>query len=627
MSKTNIYILSFNENSQIQTFIPVLWPSAKTYYEKYGQLPENYNWVIPTVEFLIDVDKVKEEISKCPPDIFAVSLYVWNYELTLEICSWVKETWPNCLVITGGPHQYFKHHNDWFIKHPFIDASLPSEVYGEIAIADMLNNYNNGKVDWNKVEQMVYPSKNRKMILKSPKATYKMEFKWDYSPFKEQYESIKIYVAAFNKIKVGALHCKIETTRGCPYECTFCDWGGGLGTKMLKKDIEFVKQDLDTLLSWNPSSIYVCDSNFGINGKRDVDIIKYIAEKKKESTVDLFPNVQSGGFAKTNKHFDYIKEILSIEAEHGLSYVYKISVQSFNEEVLSDIKRVDLRAEEHWELADYLKDKYDYGSTVELMFGLPGVTKDSWYNDFNVPYERNVYVRAYEWHLLPESEAYSPEYRKKYGVITSKKSTINKWSVPAEIVVGSSTLSREDYLEHMLSYCAYNFFVQTGAYKNTIRQVLKSKNIGFGEFLKCFVRDCFLRLIEESKNLQYLHNHLKGFVSEELNDKKIAIRYFNEPSINMLIWSYLSLVYFDNFDEVDPAIQSFLIDNYGCDTEQLKLESNRMTNSKNIGTSKRVGFFKLRYDNFKSQSDFVGALNRTYTYGNGDLLISRKTLL
>ena len=133
----NVYILSLTGWND---FIPVLWPSAKTYYELHGKYPDKYNWILPTAEVHLDLDRIKQEISKVPPDIFGVSLYVWNYEKSLALCKWVKETWPDCLVITGGPHQYFKHHPDWFEKHWFIDASLPSDVYGEIAITDLLDN-------------------------------------------------------------------------------------------------------------------------------------------------------------------------------------------------------------------------------------------------------------------------------------------------------------------------------------------------------------------------------------------------------------------------------------------------------------------------------------------------------
>ena len=352
----NVYVLSLTGWND---FIPILWPSAKSYYELNGNFPKRYNWVLPTCEFLKDIGDIKSEILKTPPDVFGVSLYVWNYEKSLELCKWVKEQWPSCIVVTGGPHQYFKHHNDWFEKHWFIDASLPSEVYGEITITDLLDNLkDDNTINWNNVEQIVYPSKNKKIVLRSPKSTYKRDFKWNFSAFEMQEHHILEYIKQYYKSGKNAIHGKIETTRGCPYECTFCDWGGGVGTKVVLKDIESVYKDLDVLLSLDVTSVYFCDANFGINGSRDVDIVQYIADKKQSSKKQNFPNIQYGGFAKTNRHFEYLKEIFTIEAKNELSYVYKISQQSFQDSILENVKRTDLRSNEHFELADYLRKTY-----------------------------------------------------------------------------------------------------------------------------------------------------------------------------------------------------------------------------------------------------------------------------
>lgn len=485
MNQKNVYLLSpWSWND----FIPVLWPSAKTYYELHGSRPDQYRWVNPACEALTDLEDIKHEICKIPPDIFGVSLYVWNYEKTLELCRWVKHQWPHCLIITGGPHQYFKHHKNWFSKHAFLDASLPSEVYGEIAITDILDNLRaDNTVDWNLVEQMRYPSRDRTMILHSSKATYKRDFKWNYSAFACQRRELDEYVKHFRSHCDRPLHCKIETTRGCPYECTFCDWGGGVGTKVIAKSLESVKQDLDVLLAYDVASIYVCDANFGINGDRDVSIVQYLADRKRESTKP-FPYVQYGGFAKTNRHFDYLKQIFTIEAENNMSYVYKISQQTFDLEILNDIKRTDLRSNEHWDLAQYLRKNYAYDASVELIMGLPGMTLSKWYKEFDKPFDENVIVRAYPWHLLPEAESYSPEYRQKFGLGTAQKRHNNsEWIMPSEIVVEASSYSRQDYCEMMVVYAIYMLFTQSGIYRNSIKYLLKNHNSRFSEIGRAHV--------------------------------------------------------------------------------------------------------------------------------------------
>jgi putative methyltransferase len=614
----NIHILSFSDRD---TFIPVLWPSAKTYYEKYGQYPEKYNWVLPIAEFL-DENSAKSEISKNPPDIFGVSLYVWNFEKSLRICQWVKETWPNCIVITGGPHQYFKHSKDWFKKHTFIDASVPSEVYGEVVISDMLDNLTDKGIDWNTVEKIVFPNKKRTLQLQSPKATYQLDFKWDFSAFKEQAESIQQYVEQFKIHSNATLHCKLETTRGCPYQCTFCDWGGGVGTKVIKKDIDSVKADLDVLMLQPVSSIYICDANFGINGDRDVDIIQYIADKKKIYAGKEFPNIQYGGFAKTNKHFDYLRNIFTIEAENNLSYVYKISQQSFNTQILENIKRTDLRENEHWELANYLRQTYQYEAVVELILGLPGITKDIWYTEFNKPYSEGVLVRAYEWHLLPEAESYDDAYRNKFGLQTAKKSYSNDaWSIPAEIVVASNSYTRTDYKDMMAIYAIYFFFEQSGVYRKTIKRL----GIPFGEFLKQFYNDCYPKLLLHSSSLQHLDDHLTTFVKDEINTIQLSIAWNNNTDYTILVWSYLILEYFKNFEDLDPIVNTWL-QSIGADTKLCEQDSKLIHSEKRMNTVNRSLFSKIQYNNFKDIRDLLYDLNGTYQYYYGNILGASTTL-
>ena len=603
----NIHILSFSDND---TFIPVLWASAKTFYKKYGLYPEKYNWVLPVAEFL-DEESAKKEIAKNPPDIFGVSLYVWNFEKSLRICKWVKETWPNCVVITGGPHQYFKHSTNWFQQHTFIDASVPSEVYGEIVLADILDNITDS-IDWNKVEKIVFPNKKRTLQMQSPKATYQLDFKWDFSAFKEQEQYVIQYVKEFKQRSTATLHSKLETTRGCPYQCTFCDWGGGVGTKVVKKDIECVKKDLDVLLSQEVSSVYICDANFGINGDRDVEIIQYIADKKKTYNKKDFPDIQYGGFAKTNRHFDYLKAIFTIEAENNLSYVYKISQQSFNNKILENIKRTDLRENEHWELANYLRHNYNYEAVVELILGLPGMTTDIWYNEFNKPYHENVLIRAYEWHLLPEAESYDAVYRNKYRIGTAKKLTSDDpWSIPSEIVVESSSYTRNEYKDMMAVYAIYIFFEQSGVYKDTIKQL----DISYGEFLKKFYQECYPKLCLASPSLPHFENHLHNFIKDEINTYQLIINWNNDCNFKILLWTYLILDYFKNFEILDPIVNNWFL-SIGADAKKCKRDSDIIQSEKRTGTTKRIGFFKIKYNNFNHINDLLADLNIQYYYGN-----------
>ena len=62
-----------------------------------------------------------------------------------------------------------------------------------------------------------------------------------------------------------------ETNRGCPFRCTFCDWGSATAAKVTKFGEERLYREVDWFADKKIEYIFCCDANFGIL-KRDVDI-------------------------------------------------------------------------------------------------------------------------------------------------------------------------------------------------------------------------------------------------------------------------------------------------------------------------------------------------------------------
>lgn len=597
---------------------PVLWPSAKTYCENHDI--NNVNWILPVAETHSDIENIKLEISKNPPDILGVSLYVWNYEISISVCKWVKETYPNCVIITGGPHQYWKEDPNWFKRLWFIDASLPSAVYGEVAIYDILKNYKNKSVDWNSVEQIVYPNKERKICI-STKRTAKKDFDWDYS-LDQQKEHLFEY-KSYIKENFGnkTVYSNLETTRGCPYSCTFCDWGGGVGGKVILKPTDKVQRDIDLLIELDPHLIYITDANFGINKNRDVSIVEYIADKKKNSSENKFPFLLYGGFAKSNKHFDYIKQILTIEAENNLSYKYKQSQQSFHKDILDNIKRTDIRADEHKQISNYLKKNYLYESEVELIAGLPGTTLEKWCQEFDYPYENSMLATAYEWVLLPEAESYSSKYRKDYGIGVSNKIFNDEYNYPKEVVVESYSYTREDYISFIIIYNIYNLFARGGFYNSSVNDILNSEKYKFSDILMKFYKEIYLEYIKETA-LEF-ESFLKDYTALESKNHSLYILENNQR----IIYSFYLMhnVYF-NYEKYEHKIQQWFLNN-GASKKSVKVDSvstitEKRSNKFFISPTKLI-----KYSKYKTNAEFSSTMQKSITLPIVNSLVESKKVI
>ena len=481
-SKKNI--LLFNPSfSASNMYLPYFWASAKTYYEHKGQHVEDYNWPTPLFNFYNDPEEIKTFIRNNPPAVFGVSLYVWNYSLAMEIAQWVKETYPSCIVIGGGPHQYFKHESTWFKDHPYLDASLAGDEYGELTLCDLLDNLDN--LNWNNVHAVVYPNKTKKLLLTSTKTANKRDFWWEYSAYASQLSGLTQYAGEIKKYNSNyRVQGLLETTRGCPYGCTFCDWGGGTSTKVLARKLEYVKQDIDCLAQLESEGVYICDANLGILKDRDVAIMQYIADQKKKYT-NLF-SLYYGGYAKTVEAIPYIKKILKIEAENQLmrSMTYKLSLQTLDKETLNNIDRIDVGFDQYQKLSRDMQSDYGYDAYAEIIAGLPGITPSKFYHEINILSKENIGIAYYDWYLLPETPSYTADYRQKYNVQTVKKQYNNNQSRAAEIVISTYSYSTEEFKEMHTSYAWYRAFWTAGFLSGIIREPL-------GDFTQKFYNDFF----------------------------------------------------------------------------------------------------------------------------------------
>jgi putative methyltransferase len=613
-----------------EAWLPILWAQAKTYYERHGHKKNNWTWA-PCYADLHgnDLERTKQIINDIKPDVFAVSFYVWNYQPAHAIAKWVKQQWPDCLIITGGPHQYFKYDDDWFVKHPYIDASLPGDSFGEICLQELLDNINNdGSIDWNQVSNICYPHGQSRLKCYSKKVygvKEKITFDYNWSTFDSQLTEIKDFI---NYAKINFDTPKIlsifETTRGCPYGCTYCDWGGGINTKVVKRDIEYVKQDIDALCTLNLTYLYFADANFGIFGDRDVKIIEHLAKTKKLNQQNFA--VGYGGFAKTENRLSYIREILKIDILNNLSVLgeIKISMQSLHEDVLKKIDRKNIDLDKQILTLQSLAPFKRLPIYVELIYGLPGMTLKNFYQELNILGDKDLSVQWYPWILLPEAPAYSREYRKENKLNTIIKTSEWWWADNEsknnhnEIVVGSLSYSTDDYLEMLLASSLYRLFVQGGYYKKSINYI-KKRQIRVGSIIQCLINEFLYstpvyQAVLKHWREQILIDPTKGCVI------KVADH-------DVYLGLYFIAIAFINHENFTLPIGDWLHKKYQVPHRLIHKDQSLTVHSKNFGTTTNQNIFQINFQTmeYKTESMLTNILLQFTQFKNsGNILQAQR---
>ena len=205
-------------------------------------------------------DKLEENIIKCKDgDILLCSCYVWNWEISTHLAKEVKKINPECLIIFGGP-QIPEDTNGFFEKYPYVDIIVQGE--GEYTLKNILEEYLKDK-NWSNV----------KGISTSSFRTLPQERINDLSEIPSPYLTNLIWDLVDKDCGVD-WDCSWETNRGCPYQCTFCDWGSATFTSVRK----FLEDRLFKEIEWFADNkmryIDCCDANFGLFQDRDLLIAK-----------------------------------------------------------------------------------------------------------------------------------------------------------------------------------------------------------------------------------------------------------------------------------------------------------------------------------------------------------------
>ena len=252
---------------------------------------------------------------------------------------------------------------------------------------------------------------------------------------------------------------QLETTRGCPYSCTYCEWGGGIGTKLFRKSIENVQAEIDLASLLRFDEIDIVDANFGILD-RDVDIVHMLGRNKEKYGFPKGTNI----YGVTKNRVENKLRVIEPLSQYKLMDSFSLPFQSLNDEVKKNIKRHDTPIQETLEMAMYIKNEYDVNPRLELIMGLPGTTLDDFYDEMNlVDWVKNWEWIRYPFSVLPATEAAKPFYRATHKIKTAEiplpmndcdlsnyyrnPSIITKYRMLEEVVVESYSFTREEYIE------------------------------------------------------------------------------------------------------------------------------------------------------------------------------------
>ena len=259
-------------------YLPYVAGLLESYFKKYVKKKKNYKFLEPLFKRISVQDAVR---LYSDADIVGFSLYSWNEQISLSIAKKLKALNKNVKIIFGGPQ--VPNNSEIFLKkHTFIDYVIHGE--GEKVFLDLVESFENNNtnevsgISWLD-EYGVYQNNSEFKRIR--------ELECIPSPYLSGI--FDRLIEAYPKNEWLILW---ETNRGCPFKCTFCDWGSATASKVNKFDLERLKLEIDWFSKNKIEFIFCCDANFGIL-KRDIEIAEYVAIKKKRTGYPKVLSVQN----------------------------------------------------------------------------------------------------------------------------------------------------------------------------------------------------------------------------------------------------------------------------------------------------------------------------------------------
>jgi len=431
-----IAMVQINNSFSGQNYLPYSVACLQSYAMHHAENADRLRFIEPVYKRM-PIRTIVEHVKAA--DVVGFSTYVWNIRISLEAARRLKAERPEVLVVFGGPE--VPDRPEAFLRaNPQIDIAFHNE--SERSFTRLLEALPDP--DPQAIPGISWLDADGRFV-QTPKAERIRDLDELPSPF-------------LNGVFDGLMRANPEeswiglweTNRGCPFKCSYCDWGSATATKVTKFGMQRLFQEADWFSDNRIEYVFVCDANFGIL-PRDVEIVRRVADNRHRTGYPQGFSVQNTKNATERAYAT--QKILS---DAGLNKGVALSIQSLSAEALRNIRRDNISLEMYLELQRrFAADRVETYS--DIILGLPGETVDSFISGIDqllVSGQHNR-IQFNNCAILPNAEMAAPDYRERFAIETVMTEIVNIHGCreileddvreQQELVVSTYSMSRADW--------------------------------------------------------------------------------------------------------------------------------------------------------------------------------------
>jgi radical SAM superfamily enzyme YgiQ (UPF0313 family) len=349
-----------------------------------------------------DVESVVAQVEARDPDIIGASTYVWSLPVFHAVAKRLKATRPERLIVFGGPSarpvmlslEPFRDGTD------FIDALVLGE--GEGAIREIVSMPRLDRASLRAIPGLAVASDGRS---------------WEKTTERPRTEDLDGVASPYALGLVPrARTAHLETYRGCPFTCTFCEWGV-LGSVSPIFSQDYLVRELEAIRASGAIGAFSIDAALNLNPRAFRNLKAAVEQTSLFREIDFHCELYPSHV--TDEHLDFLRAMRQVEVGIGL--------QSFDPVVLEGVDR------------PFDPEKFDRvfariaqvsNPTLLIIMGLPGDNPESFKRTLDRCRTYNCSVHVYHCLVLPDAlmSRAPPKFNMRFDPISLKMRSCLGWS-------------------------------------------------------------------------------------------------------------------------------------------------------------------------------------------------------
>ncbi|HEX7416149.1 MAG TPA: radical SAM protein [Smithellaceae bacterium] len=365
-------------------------------------------------------EKLKNQLEDFQPDAVGATSVTMNFYEAQQILRDVKNCNPEIVTMMGGPHVSFTA-METLRKYPEIDLIAIGEAEDTIAqLSPVLKQQNK----WHDIRGIAYRNNDEIVI------TGKRDFISDI----DQIPMPARHLLPLSRYRALGFPVSIITGRGCPNSCIFCLGRKMVGSKIRRRKVKYVLDEMEQIIGCGFERINIADDLFAVDKDRVQEICSGIKERGLKFSWSAFARVDT-----------VEQEMLDAMADAGCDSV-SFGVETGNPEMLKRIKK-GIKLEQVGSAVKMCKQA-GIIAHASFMVGLPGETKETLVQTDQLARSLNI---LYGYHYLAPFPGTS--VREKVGEYDLEILTDDWAKYDAnDAIVKTSALEPDDIRAFVASY-------------------------------------------------------------------------------------------------------------------------------------------------------------------------------